>query len=424
MSSTTKLRAQRMSSRRGARVCINLLRSFSRIDGRTMKVTRVLLVALNAIAAAGAVAGWAQDTGTTGRPIPTNVPGQQYPLLNTEMRGTFRISAAGAQRVLLDLDGQHEMTKGDNGTWTIITEPLSPGFHYYSFIIGGVPFADPASASYFGMSRMVSGIEVPSKGEDFYEARNVPHGEIEINSWVTKSTHEARKVVVYTPPDYERNASRRYSVLYLQHGDGEDRRAWWQQGRVNFILDNLLAAGKAKPMIVVMEDGGIATGFGDGRGGSQSTPATVAANRFAFAQRFEPVMINELIPMIDARYRTIADREHRAMAGTSMGGLQTFQITLNHPDTFASIGGFSPEPLQDVDSRLTSDVAGFNQKVKVLFLGTGTVERERNSNIKNLHDTLEKAGVKHVYYESPGTGHEWLTWRRALYQFAPLLFQN
>jgi enterochelin esterase-like enzyme len=395
-----------------------------------MKLTRVVLLALGAIAAPGTVVALAPQATNAARAVPGNAPGQQYPQLNAESRGTFRISAAGAQRVLLDLGGQHEMTRGDNGTWTITTEPLAPGFHYYSFIIDGVAVADPASTSYFGMSRMVSGIEVPAPGEDFYNALNVPHGEIRIQSYVTKSTHEARKVVVYTPPQYDRDTARRYPVLYLQHGYGEDRQAWWQQGRVNFILDNLLAAGKAKPMIVVMEDGGIATGL-DAKGPPAApplAPATTSApgveSRFAFAEKFEPIMVNELIPMIDATYRTIADRGHRAMAGTSLGGMQTFRITLNHPDTFAYIGGFSPGLPPDISSRLTRDVAGFNQSVKVLFLGTGAAERESNPNINNLHDALDKAGVKHVYYESPGTGHEWLTWRRDLCQFAPLLFQD
>ncbi len=396
--------------------------------------SRALMLVCTLAACAGI--GSAQEAGgSASRPAGTNAPGQAYPQIGTELRASFRLSAPGAGHVILNLGGQHEMTRGGNGVWTITTEPLAPGFHYYSFIVDGVTLADPASASYFGMGTMASGIEVPLKGEDFYDAKNVPHGEIRIRSYVTASAHEARKVVVYTPPDYEQNTGKRYPVLYLQHGYGEDRSAWWRQGRVNFILDNLLAAGKAKPMIVVMEDGGIATGLGSGGDGapastsaSAPTPAAATAsrgtNRFAFMQAFEPIMINELIPMIDASYRTVADREHRAMAGTSMGGLQTFQITLNHLNTFAYIGGFSSDLPQDINSRLTSDVTGFNQKVKVLFLGTGTVERNSNPNIKSLHDTLEKAGVKHVYYESPGTGHEWLTWRRDLYQFAPMLFQD
>jgi enterochelin esterase family protein len=387
-----------------------------------MKVTCLWRLAISSATLAWAAAGLAQEAGGGVRLPSTNAPGHQYPQIDAALRATFRISAPNAQQVLLDLSGRHAMARDDNGVWTITTKALVPGFHYYSFVVDGVAVADPDSESYFGMSRMVSGIEVPSKGEDFYEARNVPHGEVRIRSYVTKSAHEQRKVVVYTPPDYDQDPTARYPVLYLQHGYGEDRRAWWRQGRVNFILDNLLAAGKTKPMIVVMEDGGIATGFGGGKGNPPAT-APVAADRFAFAQAFERVMINELIPMIDATYRTIPDRNHRAMAGTSLGGWQTLQITLNHLDTFAYIGGFSPGLPQDI-SRITSDPAGFNQKVKVLFLSTGTVERDSNPNIKNLHEALERAGVKHVYYESPGTAHEWLTWRRDLYRFVPLLFQD
>jgi enterochelin esterase-like enzyme len=379
--------------------------------------------------------GFAQEPGGGARPASTNLPGQQFPQIDDDLRATFRLSAPNAQQVILDLDGRHDMNRGANGIWTFTTDPLVVGFHYYSFIVDGATVADPASESFFGMSRMVSGIEVPSKGEDFYEVKNVPHGEVRLRPYTTKSTRQQRKVAVYTPPDYDLNTAARYPVLYLQHGYGEDRMAWWRQGRVNFILDNLLAAGKIKPMIVVMEDGGIATGLSGGRGGmpasrpTSGTASTTAArgvtpDRFAFTQAFEPIMINELIPMIDATYRTISDRNHRAMAGTSMGGLQTFQITLNHLDTFAYIGGFSPGLPQDIETTLTKDVVGFNQKVKVLFLGTGTVERDTNPNIKNLHEGLQKAGVKHVYYESPGTAHEWLTWRRDLYQFAPLLYQD
>jgi enterochelin esterase-like enzyme len=376
----------------------------------------------------------AQNTGGAARPAATNLPGQQFPQIDENLRATFRLAAPNARQVMLDLGSQHDMIKGDNGIWTITTDPLVVGFHYYSFIVDGASVADPASESYFGMSRMVSGIEMPSKGEDFYEARNVPHGEIRIRPYVTKSTHEPRKVVVYTPPDYDLDTAKRYPVLYLQHGYGEDRLAWWRQGKANFILDNLLAVGRIRPMIVVMEDGGIATGLSGGRGASPasrpasgpsaSAAARGGADRFAFTQAFEPVMINEIIPMIDATYRTIADREHRAMAGTSMGGLQTLQITLNHPDMFAYIGGFSPGLPQDINARLTGDVKGFNQNAEVLFLGMGSVERDSYPNIKNLYETLNKAGVRHIYYESPGTAHEWLTWRRDLYKFAPLLFQD
>lgn len=378
-----------------------------------MKAMYLWILVIGSAALAWATAAPAQEAGDP-RPASTTLPGHQYPQIDADLRATFRISAPDAGQVLLSLSSRHEMTRDAGGVWTI-TRQLTPGFHYYSFMVDGVALADPVSENYFGMSRMVSGIEVPSKGE-FYDASNVPHGEVRIRSYTTRATREQRKVVVYTPPDYDQNPAVRYPVLYLQHGYGEDRQAWWRQGRVNFILDNLLAAGKARPMIVVMEDGGIATGFG----GKGTPPAT---DRFAFAQAFEKVIIGDLIPMIDATYRTIPDRNHRAMAGTSLGGWQTLQITLNHLDTFASIGGFSPGLPPEI-GRITSDPAGFNQTVKVLFLSTGTVERDSNPNIKNLHETLAKAGVKHVYYEPPGTAHEWLTWRRSLYQFAPLLFRD
>ncbi len=380
-----------------------------------MKSTCVRRVAIGLSGLVWAAAVLAQEAGVAG-PAWTTLRGHRYPQIGADLRGTFRISAPGAGQVFLSLSGRREMSKDAEGVWTITTGPLPPGFHYYSFMVDGVSLADPASESYFGMGRMVSGIEVPSRGEDFYEAKEVAHGEVRERSWVTRSAREVRKVVVYTPPDYDRDSGSRYPVLYLQHGYGEDRRAWWRQGRVNFILDNLLAAGVAKPMIVVMEDGGIATGLGGG-----GRPPV--GDRLAFAEAFEKVMIDELIPMIDGAYRTIADREHRAIAGTSLGGWQAIQIGLRHLEAFGFIGGFSPGLPPEV-SRIAGDAAGFNEKVRVFFLGTGTVEREANPNIRDLHEALDKAGVRHVYYESPGTAHEWLTWRRDLRQFAPLLFQE
>lgn len=379
-----------------------------------MKVMHLWILVIGSAALAWAAAP-AQQAAGEARPASTALPGHEYPQIDADLRATFRIAAPDARQVLLSLSGRYEMTRNSDGVW-MITRPLTPGFHYYSFIVDGVTSADPASENYFGMSRMVSGIEVPSKGEEFYDARNVPHGEVRIHPYTARTTREQRKAVVYTPPDYDQNPAVRYPVLYLQHGYGEDRQAWWRQGRVNFILDNLLAAGKARPMIVVMEDGGIATGLG----GGGNPPAT---NRFAFAQAFERVIINDLIPMIDATYRTIPDRDHRAMAGTSLGGWQALQTALNHLDTFAHIGGFSPGLPPEI-GRITAEPADFNERVKVLFLSTGTVERDSNPNIKNLHETLAKAGVRHVYYESPGTAHEWLTWRRSLYQFAPILFRD
>ena len=280
---------------------------------------------------------------------------------------------------------------------------------------------------------MSSAIEVPAEDQDFYQAKDVAHGEIRTHWVYSKLTQAWRHCFVYTPPGYDANPAVRYPVLYLQHGYGEDARGWGTQGRMNFILDNLIAQDKAKPMILVADDGGIAFGLGSGgrQGGPGAGPGTNTAARasggglrgFDLLGSFGGVFITEIIPMIDSTYRTLSDREHRAMAGLSMGGGQTFLITLTNLDKFAYIGGFSPAVPQPSFDLIEKDPAGFNQKVKVLFLGTGTVERQGNPNILRLHEELDRAGIKNVYYESPGTAHEWLTWRRDLYQFAPLLFR-
>ncbi len=376
------------------------------------------------------------------KPASSNVPGQQYPRINSERRAQFRVRAPGATNVAVSIGRPLTVTKGDDGVWTITTSPLVVGFHYFQLIIDGVSVSDPASESFFGTSKMSSAIEVPSPGEDFYEPKDVPHGEVRARWYYATSTKAWRRCFVYTPPDYDTSPGKRYPVLYLQHGYGEDARGWSTQGRANFILDNLLAAGKAKPMIIVMDDGGIASGLGGGRGrGTRASgpggpaPATgtnVGARAegprgsgiMSFLAAFGPIMIQEIIPMIDSTYRTLSNRENRAMAGLSMGGGHTFLITLNHLDKFAYIGGFSPAVPQEEFDRISSDPEAFNKQVKLLWLGTGTVEREGNPNILRLHEQLDKAGIKNVYYESPGTAHEWQTWRRDLYEFAPRLFRN
>jgi enterochelin esterase-like enzyme len=358
-----------------------------------MRVTFLRILAVGCVVAfAGAAAHAAQDGGGRhGRPASTNLPGHPYPQVDDGRRATFRISAPDARQVQLSLAGQHEMTRERNGVWTVTTGPLSPGFHYYWFVVDGVAVADPASEGFFASGRMVSGIEVPSAQDDFYDAKNVPHGEVRIRRYATKSTREQRTALVYTPSDYDVNPTARYPVLYLQHGDGEDRRAWWRQGRVNFILDNLLAAGKARPMVVVMADG-------DGDAGA-----------------FDRIAVDDLIPMIDATYRTIPDRDHRAIAGASSGGLHALRVALNHPELFSHVGAFGPT---EVDS-IKAGPAGIK-----LFLSTGASERDGALTIKRLREAWDRAGMKHVYYESPATAHEWLTWRRSFHQYAPLLFQN
>lgn len=381
-----------------------------------------------------------QTPGSDARPATTNVPGQQYPKIDSRLRATFRLVAPGATKVQVSVGGgKYDMTEDTAGVWMVTTPPLVPGFHYYTMIIDGATVADPNSKTFFGSSWEHSGIEVPAPDEDFYATKDVPHGEVRARWYYSNVRHEWRKCFVYTPPGYDDHPAVRYPVLYLQHGFGENQYGWPTQGKMNFILDNLIAAGKAKPMILVADNGDIET-FGPGGRPSRPAPSASGGRGDAgqrgdararggfdfnsFLSGFESVMINDEIPMIDSIYRTIPDRDHRAMAGLSMGGGQTFITTFDNLDKFAYIGGFSPAVPQDRFAKILEDPAGFNARVRVLFLGTGTVEREHNPNILQLHERLNSAGIRNVYYESPGTAHEWLTWRRDLREFAPLLFKQ
>jgi enterochelin esterase-like enzyme len=206
--------------------------------------------------------------------------------------------------------------------------------------VDGVPVNDPGSDTFFGWGRQTSGIDVPDKDGAFYEPRDVPHGEVRVRWYLSKTTAAWRRAYVYTPPDYDRNPKVRYPVLYLQHGAGENETGWTKQGRANLILDNLIATGSARPMIVVME-----TGYAT-RAGAMPPPAGAPPAPNAF----EDVVVNDLIPTIDASYRTLADRDNRAMAGLSMGGGQTLQITSAHLDKFAWIGSFSA-PMRNFDPK-------------------------------------------------------------------------
>ena len=359
----------------------------------------------------------------------SNARGAEYPRVSSDSRVTFRIKAPEAKKVQLQPGGDDnglgqgpiDMIRGVDGTWTLTTPPAVPGFHYYWFLVDGVIVNDVGSETFFGYGRESSGVEVPEKGAGFYAAKDVPHGEVRVRWYYAKATAAWRRAMVYTPAEYDRNTRTRYPVLYLQHGAGEDERGWTNQGRANFILDNLIAEGKAKPMIVVMEQGyavppGTAPAVAaPGRGGG---PASV----------FEQVVLNDLIPMIDATYRTLADRDHRAMAGLSMGGGQTLQITLTHLDKFSWIGSFS-SPLRAVADLKTAyggafaDAAEFAKRVHLLWFGAGTAEERMLKPALAMTEGLKQAGIRSVFYQSPGTAHEWQTWRRDLHEFAPLLFQ-
>jgi len=364
------------------------------------------------------------------KPAASNQPGKQYPQVNSEGRVRASIQALQAQKVQLDIGGvKYDLTKDEKGIWTGDSAPQDEGFHYYQLNIDGASVPDPGSLYFYGASRWGSGIEVPARDQDFYALREVSHGKICQNLYFSKIANSYRRCFVYTPPDYDKNTSRRYPVLYLQHGMGEDETGWTVQGKANLILDNLIAEKKAIPMIIVIENG-YASKPTTTPPQSSDTPGRGAGGNSAF----EEVMIKEIIPMIDATYRTIADREHRAMAGLSMGGNQTCQITFHNLDKFSYIGAFSGtmnglnttelDP-QTAFNGIFKDGKGLNKQIRLLWIGKGTKEPNPFPGaIGAFRNMLDKAGIKYIYYESTGTAHEWLTWRRDLFQFAQLLFQE
>ena len=372
------------------------------------------------------------------QPATTNVWDAAYPRVDSAGRAQFRVNAPDATKVRLNFwsGPKLDMEKQPDGSWTITTPPLVPGFHYYTLIIDGVEVSDPDSGSYFGGGKYASGIEIPEPGTTFYSPQEVPHGQVREIWYYSKVTGSWRHALVYVPPDYETQTKARYPVLYLQHGGGEDETGWIRQGHANFILDNLIAAGSCKPMILVMA-------YGYARRAGQPVP-DLTGKPFGspemmramqdMAAAFEDDLTQVLIPYIDSHFRTIPDRDHRAMAGLSMGGMQTFQVTFDHLDVFSYIGGFSGAggmqllTGQGLDVKTAyngalADPAAFAKRVHLLWLGVGTEEPDRmRAGIEGLHKSLDEASIKHVFYESPGTSHEWQTWRRDLKDFAPRLF--
>ncbi|MES2328782.1 MAG: alpha/beta hydrolase-fold protein [Bacteroidota bacterium] len=358
------------------------------------------------------------------KPATSNQPGKQYPQVNSEGRVRASISAPQALKVQLDLGGKkYDLTKDEKGVWTGESLQQDEGFHYYQLNIDGASVPDPGSLYFYGAGRWGSGIEVPAKDQDFYALKDVPHGLVSENIYFSKLTNAWRRCFVYTPPSYAANTRERYPVLYLQHGSFEDETGWAVQGKANLILDNLIAEGKAAPMIIVMDNG------------YANKPQDQAAidNKTRPVSIFEEVMINEIIPMIDTKFRTKPDREHRAIAGLSMGANQTIRIIMNNLDKFSAIGGFSGtsnypstepvDPATFLDGKF-KDGAAINNKIKLFWLGLGTKEPNPfPASVGAFRAMLDKQGIKNVYYESPGTAHEWLTWRRDLKQYATLLFK-
>ncbi len=372
------------------------------------------------------------------QPAETNVWGAEYPRIDSTGRVQIRIKAPDANRVKLNFwsGPKVDMEKQADGFWTVTTTPLVPGLHYYVINVDGADASDPGSKAFFGGNRYVSAVEIPEPGSTYYSIQNVPQGQVRDVWYESKVTGSWRHAMVYLPPDYEAQPKKRYPVLYLQHGGGEDETGWIRQGRANFILDNLIAAGEAKPMIIVMA-------YGYARRAGVPAPAVTgpaagspqaAQARNEMANTFEDDVTQALIPFIDKTYRTLPDRDNRAMAGLSMGGFQTFHITTKNLDLFSHIGGFSGIGGMLEDRKwdfktdfngVFADPAAFAKKVHLLYFGVGTAEAERFTvRIRGLHAALKEAGVAHVYWESPGTDHEWQTWRRNLKDFASRLFKK
>jgi enterochelin esterase-like enzyme len=281
--------------------------------------------------------------------------------------------------------------------------PMEEGFHYYHLNIDGGTFNDPGTLNFYGSTRWESGIEIPAHDQDFYDLKNVPHGNVQQILFPSKSTNTSRRAFVYTPPGYSKDKSKRYPVLYLQHGWGEDETAWSNQGHANLIMDNLIAEGKIKPFIIVMTYG-MTNGIRFGSG----------LRNFDIAP-FQTVLVDELIPYVDANFRTLANQSHRAMAGLSMGGMETHTITLARPDVFSyyallSGGLYKPDEIKD------------KSKVKLVFMSCGSFENA--DGVRKAGDEMKAAGFNVVSFVSENTRHEFQTWRRSLYVLAPLLFKD
>jgi alpha-L-fucosidase len=375
-----------------------------------------------------------------------NQSGKQYPQVNSERRVRARIVASQATSVALQFLGgaTYPLTKGDDGAWVGVTRPQDEGFHYYQLVIDGAGVPDPGSLYFYGGNRWGSGVEVPAHDQDFYAVKDVPHGQLRQTLYPSRNANAVLRCFVYTPPDYEKDPSKRYPVLYLQHGAGEDETGWGNQGHAGLIMDNLIAEGKTKPFIIVMASSYVSNPAGPGRGpgamGAASGASAGATNapaggrgpggRMFDFSAFTRVLIDDLIPFVDANFPTLADQPNRAMAGLSMGGMQTRSITLANLDKFSHIGVFSGGSIAPSD---IADMVAFKQQVKVVFVSYGSRELGGNrgggrggfgGDPKENSEALKAIGVNSYFYVSPDTAHEWLSWRRSLHQFAPLLFQD
>ena len=364
----------------------------------------------------------AQNAGE-GIPASTNVTNARYPRILPDDRVIFQVNAPMANNVQIDLGKRYELIKNESGVWRGITDPQVPGFHYYSLIIDGVVVADPASESFYGMGRMASGIEIPEEGIDFYDTKDVPHGDIRNRTYFSKTTGTWRRLNIYVPAGYDKDKKSRYPVLYIQHGGGEDERGWVIQGKTDIILDNLIAEGKAKPMLVVIPNGNVSRP-GMSAGGYNDEAMAV----------FREELFSNIIPFIENNYRVKPDAANRAIAGLSMGGGQAFYTGLRNTDMFANVGVFSTglfggiarqsgtafDPETVIPGILTNPES-FNNKLKVFYISVGEQD-PRIEPTKKLVQTFRDKGLNVEFASFPGS-HEWQVWRKSLNDFAKKLFK-
>lgn len=350
-----------------------------------------------------------------GTPASSNVRNAKFPQILPDSRAIFRIKAPEANLVQLDLGKKYDMVKGDEGMWEVTTEPLGEGFHYYSLIIDGVAVADPASETFYGMGRMASGIEVPFKGEGYYALKDVPHGEVRKVRYFSNVLRQWRQFYLYTPPGYDSQTTEKFPVLYILHGGGEDERGWASQGKTDLILDNLIAEKKAKPMLVVMPDGNM----------------PVAAFNENGLKMFEKELKESIIPFVEKNYRVFAGAQNRALAGLSMGGIQTLYAGVQNTDMFAYLGVFSSGWIQSRQTEIAdgqyafmkTNAAKINDNLKQFWISMGGKEDIAYENCKVMMAKFDEMGIEYSYRDYPG-GHTWPVWRNDLYTFAPLLFQE
>lgn len=349
-----------------------------------------------------------------GRPAESNVRKANYPQILPDGHAVFRVKAPEAQKLQLDLGKKYDMVKNSEGVWETTTDSLSEGFHYYSLIIDGVAVADPASESFYGMGRMASGIEVPFKGDAYYEIRNVPHGDIRIKNYYSNVTNSWRNFYMYTPPGYDQNTTEKYPVLYILHGGGEDQRGWATQGKTDLIIDNLISQKKAVPMIVVMVDGNLPlNGFGE-----------------ETLRVFEKELKQSIIPFVEKNYRVKTDANSRALAGLSMGGIQTLYSGVHNTNLFSYLGVFSSgwiQPMQKdiADSQyefMKNNADKINSNLKLFWISQGGKEDIAWKNCQTMISKFDEMKIKYAYSEYPG-GHSWPVWRNNLYNIAQLLFK-